>query len=172
MVLGFRFARLSRIFRTDGADWAVGIVGAAGAAALLGADLVLRTGVFQLAMADTLVVIWCGLSGFFGVRSWRRLWRAGRTPPERVVYDLGVRSFGATMLLIAPVIAGGVMWHILNAAHESGAWMAAFVCAILSVLVTFPLSLWLGFAWGSMMSRVGWYGETQPGNRSGLPPAA
>lgn len=171
-VLVFRFARLSEIFRTRGADWVFGILGAAGAAALLGADHFLRWGVFRLTPPDWLILVWCGLSGFFGVRSWRRLWRTGRTPAERVVYDLGVRRFGAIMFWVGPVVAGSILWRMLNATHQSNAWVAAFVSAILCLIVTFPLSLWLGFAWGSIMSRVGWYAEPRAGNGNGLPPAA
>src|SRR5215831_7126153 len=95
---------------SSGADWAVGVLAAAGAAALLGTDHVLHRGAMRLTWADWLVVIWCGLSGFLGVRSWHRLWRNGRTPAERFVYGVGVRRFGAGALLLAPIVAGSVIW--------------------------------------------------------------
>jgi hypothetical protein len=124
----------------------------------------------RLAWADWVVVLWCGLSGFFGVRAWRRLWRSGRTPAERFVYDFGVRGFGAIAILAAPVVAGSVIWRILHVAHDAAAWMAALVCAILSLIVTWPLALWLGFFWGSMMSGAGLHRER--GDGDGLPPPA
>jgi hypothetical protein len=172
MQLVFRFPGLGRIFRTDGADWAIGVVAAAGAAALLGGNHLLRGSAMRLTWADWVVVLWCGLSGFFGVRSWRRLWRSGRTPSERFVYDFGVRGFGAITILVAPWVAGSVMWRILNAAHDTAAWIAALVCAILSLIVTWPLALWLGFLWGSMMSRAGWSRGAGDGDGNGLPPGA
>jgi hypothetical protein len=157
------------LFRSNGAAWAVGVLTATGAAALLGGDHVLRGGAMHLAWADWLVVLWCGLSGFYGVRSSRRLWRTGRTPAERFVYDLGVRGFGVIPILVAPFVAGSVIWRTLKAANDPAAWMAALVCAILSVIVTWPISLWLGFVWGSMMSRARWHAETGAGDSNGLP---
>lgn len=170
MQLVRRSPRLGRLFRANGADWAVGVVAAAGAAALLGGDHLLRGGAMRLAWADWVVTLWCGLSGFFGVRSWRRLWRSARTPSERFVYDFGVRGLGAIAILMAPVVAGSVIWRMLNAAHDSAAWIAALVCAILSLIVTWPLALWLGFFWGSMMSRLGCYRERGVRDGDGLPP--
>jgi hypothetical protein len=172
MPLIFRFPRLGRLFRSDGADWTIGVVAAAGAAALLGGDHLWRGGAMRLTWADWLVVLWCGLSGFCGVRSWRRLWRSGRTPAERFVYDFGVRGFGVIAIVLAPVVTGGVIWRTLTATHDSAAWMAALVCAILSLVVTWPLALWLGFIWGSMMSGVGWNRERRAGDGNGLPPNA
>jgi len=151
----FRLPRLDTVFRSNGADRAFGVIAAGAAAALLGTDHLLRGGAMRLTWPDWVVVIWCGLSGFFGVRAWRRLWRHGRTPAERFVYDLGVRGLGGITVLVAPLVAGSVIWRMLASAHDSAAWMAALVCAILSLIVTWPLSLWVGFVWGSMMARLG-----------------
>jgi hypothetical protein len=172
MRLVFRFPRLSWLFRSRGADWTIGVLAAAGAAALLLGNHLWRADTMRLIWADWVVVLWCGLSGFFGVRAWRRLWRSGRTPAERFVYDVGVRGFGAITILVAPVVAGGVIWRTLSATHDPAAWMAALVCAILSVVVTWPLALWLGFVWGSMMSGSGWRRERRGGQGNGIPPAA
>jgi hypothetical protein len=172
MQLVFQFQRLSRIFRVTGADWTIGVGAAAGAAALLGGEHLLRGSGMRLTWADWVVVLWCGLSGFCGVRSWRRLWRRGRTASERFMYDLGVRGFGVIAILVAPVVAGSVIWRILHAVHDPAAWIAALVCAILSLIVTWPLALWLGFLWGSMMSRTGWQRDPAPGKGNGLPPPA
>jgi hypothetical protein len=170
--LVLRLARFDQVFHSNGADRAIGVVAGAAAAALLGADHLLRGGAMRLTWPDWLVVIWCGLSGFCGVRSWRRLWRHGCTPAERFVHDCGVRGFGNIALLVAPVVAGSVIWRRLNAAHDSAAWMAAIVCAVLSLIVTWPLALWLGFVWGSMTSRLGGYREPRAGGGNGVPPAA
>jgi hypothetical protein len=172
MRLVFRFPRLGRLFRSNGADWTIGLFAAAGAAALLGGEHLWRGGAMRLTWADSVVVLWCGVSGFCGVRAWRRLWRSGRTPTERFVYDFGVRGFGAITILVAPVVAGSVIWRMLSATHDPAAWLAALVCAILSVVVTWPLALWLGFVWGSMMSGAGWCRERRAADRNGLPPAA
>jgi H+/Cl- antiporter ClcA len=35
-----------------------------------------------------------GVGGWWTARTWRKLWRAGRSQWERLVYDYGVRGFG------------------------------------------------------------------------------
>jgi hypothetical protein len=178
MLLAFRLPILSRLFRPAGADWGVAIVSAAGTIALLGAAAVRRSSSFHLSPTDLILVglaLCSGACGFYGVRSWRRLWRAGRTPTERFIYDLGVRGYGAFMLLLSPVLVGIVMWPLTDPMHSPGGLLLIISCVFVAFMIGFPLWLWAGYACGLIMSGVLPYQEARPHpatDSSDLPPAA
>ena len=151
----FNFPRLSRLLRASGADWIVGGIGAAGAGAFFEIFDLNSGQEFALARPDgptLFMMVYCGLAGFLGVKSWRRLWRAGRTPLERVVYDQGVRGFGAFLLLISPacVIFG------LQQADLPPTWQTAClelgIGLFLGFVVGLPGWLWAGYVGGKFMA--------------------
>ena len=175
MALAFRFTPVSNIFRRKGADWAVGIISASIFAFLYGSAVALHSYPNLRLLRNGLpfvgFVVCCGLSGFLGVRSWRRLWRAGRTSAERVVYDAGVRGVGAFMLVVTPVIVGGLIWSISDVAHDPGAWIIVLVCAFMALIMSIPLSLWVGYIWGQIMTLM-LPNDTKFRGPTGLPPPA
>jgi hypothetical protein len=175
VALAFRFTAVSNIFRRKGADWAVGIISAVIFALLYGSAVALHSQPSVRLLKNGLpflgFVACCGLSGFLGVRSWRRLWRAGRTSVERVVYDAGVRGVGASMLVATPVIVGGLIWSIADVVHDPGAWIILLVCAFMALMMSIPLWLWAGYIWGQMMTLM-LPNDTASRGPTGLPPAA
>lgn len=177
MPLTFRFAPLSKLLRAPGADWVVAVIAAAGVAALLGGAVIRHSPSLHPSPADLTLLglaLWSGVSGFFGVRSWRRLWRAGRTPAERFVYDFGVRGYGALMLILTPLLVVIVMVGFVDPVRSSGAWLLVLACAFMALMTSFPLWLWGGYVFGSIMSGMLPYRESAPraAKDTGLPPAA
>jgi len=174
-MLVFTFPRVGRLLRRSGADWVLGAAGALGTGLLLPLAVALRPGHhFRLPPIDPLLVflaLWSGLSGFFGVKAWRRLWRAGRTPLERMVYDHGVRGFGALMYLVTPLTVLLICLFVLDLPR--GLSEFAFLAALEFTVLMIALPLWLcgGYLFGNIMSG----GLSQHDLRrepDGLPPAA
>jgi hypothetical protein len=169
----FRLHWLSRLLRTPGADWVMGIVGIVGIVTWfemlnnLHADHE-----FELSRPDAgiaFMMIYFGLAGFLGVRSWRRLWRAGRTRLERTVYDDGVRGFGAFMMMLSPFIVLLVL--LTNGmSQDRPSFLLALGFSILLGVVVGPLWLWAGFIGGHYMA--GYVGiSDSEGAFTDLPPA-
>ena len=158
MIVSFRFAPVTKLLNRPGADWALGIAAALGTLILIGGAVLLHArGEFHLRTSDALLLLLaalCGACGFAGVRSWRRLWRAGRSRSEQITYDLGVRACGPLMFFLLGAMGGFLAWIGVGKAYDAGARM--FVCggAFMSFMIGLPLSLWAGFLWGSFMSGV------------------
>jgi hypothetical protein len=94
--------------------------------------------------------LFCGLCGWLGVKSWRRLWRSGRNLAERAIYDEGVRGFGALMLIGFPLLMGAWLSIAESGANDPNAWRLVLACVFVLFPVGLPLFLWAGFIWGSL----------------------
>jgi hypothetical protein len=125
----------------------------------------------KLTLYRTFAMAPVAILGFVTVLSWRRLWRIGRDSWETVVYDYGVRGFGATMWACS---VGGVAYMscvlppVANDAWASIAWQASFVAA-LTVSVAGTACLWAGYGWGVAMAAVSGAQASAP--KGTLPPA-
>ena len=93
--------------------------------------------------------VWCGLFGWLGVKSWRRLWRSGRTPQEQMIYDRGVRGWGALMLITMPLLLGIVVWSLDATHRDPNAWLLVLACVLMGFLTGLPVFLWGGYVLGS-----------------------
>jgi len=156
MATSFRAEVLDQILRTRGAAWVCGIIGAVGTVALLAlAKWRHNPAAFGAPNAASgalyFLGVWCGLCGWLGVLSWRRLWRSGRTPLERWTYDLGVRGWGALMLISAPIATAIGVGAAVDIFRDPGAWLLVLACAFMAVWVGLPLCLWGGYVWGSFV---------------------
>src|SRR6266446_9266488 len=154
MALPFRAERLSNFLRMPGADWAIALFGGVGTAFLLGLAVWRRNPeAFDSSYSKhaplLLSGLWCGISGWLGVRSWRRLWRSGRTPQERMIYDRGVRGWGAVMLIAMPLLVGLVVWSVADTYTDPNAWLLILACVFMGFLAGLPVFLWGGYILGS-----------------------
>jgi hypothetical protein len=125
----------------------------------------------KLTLYRTFAMAPVAILGFVTVLSWRRLWRIGRDSWETIVYDYGVRGFGATMWVCS---VGGVAYMsyvlppVANDAWASIAWQASFVAA-LTVSIAGTGCLWAGYGWGVAMAVVS--GAQASAAKGTLPPA-
>lgn len=95
-------------------------------------------------------VIFAG-GGWWTARTWRQLWRAGRSPWERLVYDYGVRGFGfATAVGLTAIIT----WHgwATDSAGVFGRMMTIGLLA--GLFFGTPVSLRLGYFWGTTFAAM------------------
>jgi hypothetical protein len=82
----------------------------------------------------------------------RRLWRHGVERRDHIIYDMGVRRFGALM-------ASFQAWHFfyrLNHGFAEAFQHPAESLAVLALAAVFgiPLGLWCGYVWGRGMAYV------------------
>jgi hypothetical protein len=91
------------------------------------------------------------IGGWWTVRTWRRLWRRGRSQKERAIYDFGVRTYGFSMAVSLFFI---VTWlgRISEAEHWFGPLMVGG--AIAAIFFGVPISLHLGYFWGRIFAAV------------------
>ena len=171
----FRAERISRLMRMKGADWALGFGSAICALILLLSAHTESPFVFRpidsLALGLSLL---CGLSGWFGVRSWRKLWRRGRTRPERLVYDYGVRGWGVMILIATPLIVAFVLLGESHSLRDRYTWRIVITSVVIVVPIALPLCLWGGYAWGLLVGGKSRDPLAEPSgeNQDELPPAA
>ena len=101
-------------------------------------------------IAGTLVLMLLGGLLALGVWSWRRLWRPGRTPWERIVYNHGVKRFGLAIWVGLALLPPAIEWGPLRVVNV---FTTAYVLeAAVSALVTLPVALWGGYLWGRAMA--------------------
>jgi hypothetical protein len=105
----------------------------------------------------------CGICGWYGVRSWRRLWRAGRTTAECLVYDNGVRGWGVCVFLSMPLL---VLYVLAGVGALSTRLFVA--CVIVVAPVALPMCLWGGYLFGTLLS--GASSMDAPNDDDDLPP--
>jgi hypothetical protein len=86
------------------------------------------------------------VSAVLGVMTVRRLWRRGRNPWERMVYDTGVRGVGVWGAISFPIL-----FSILALGTQRSSLEIATV-AVWALIVGMPLSLWAGYWWGRTMA--------------------
>lgn len=91
------------------------------------------------------------VGGWWTARTWRHLWRCGRSAWERLVYDYGVRLFGFATAISIIIIVG---W--LGSTADSGILFGPMM--ILGALAGFffgvPVALNLGYWWGSTLAVI------------------
>ncbi len=85
------------------------------------------------------------LGGGWTVRTWKALWRRGRSQRERLMYDYGVRSMGLITAVSIFLIVTWLGWTA-DSGRFLGPWMIAGALAGLCWSV--PVSLHLGYFWG------------------------
>jgi len=92
-----------------------------------------------------------GVGGWWTARTWRKLWRAGRSQWERLVYDYGVRGsgFGTAVGLVAIITWLG--W----ATDSAGLFGPMMTFGLLGGLFFgIPVALHLGYWWGSTFAAL------------------
>jgi hypothetical protein len=148
-----RAERLSKLLRAPGADWIVAIISVLGTAFLLGLATWRRNpaifaGPYSTYTPLVALSLFCGVFGWFGVKTWRKLWRSGRTPLERIVYDRGVRGFGAMMIIALPIVGGAVALALAGNSQDPAVWMFVAASIFMAIPLSLPMGLWAGYAWG------------------------
>jgi len=85
------------------------------------------------------------IGGWWTVRTWRQLWRRGRSSKERLIYDYGVRTVG---LFTAVSILFIVTW--LGWTTDSGMLFGPLMIggALAALFFGVPVSLHFGYFWG------------------------
>lgn len=136
-----RFDTFDRGLRRPSSGWLLALGAAlAGSALPSGSPLLLRA----------LVAGMLGGAVVFARWTWLRLWRAGSGPKEQIVCDHGVRTIGP-MLYVVLVVSLGFqqsVWDRLQGGTPN-AWIQLVILLVISV----PLALWTGFAWGQLRLR-------------------
>ena len=94
----------------------------------------------------------------WGFRTCRTLWRRGTTPWGRLVYNYGVRGYGAGMAVFF-VVAGAYFGATGFGDFGAGAIRGAAVWAILGALFGIPVGLSMGYFWGRQMA---WFYGLKP----------
>ena len=91
------------------------------------------------------------VGGWWTARTWRQLWRCGRSAWERLVYDYGVRLFGFSTAISIIVIAS---W--LGSTADSGTLFGPMMIlgALAGVFFGVPVALHLGYFWGSIFAAI------------------
>ena len=136
-----RFDTFDRGLRRPSSGWLLALGAAlAGSALPSGSPLLLRAIVAGMLGGAVVFARW----------TWLRLWRAGSGPKEQIVYDHGVRTTGP-MLYVVLVISLGFQQSVWDRLQRGtpNAWMQLVILLVISV----PLALWTGFAWGQLRLR-------------------
>jgi hypothetical protein len=91
------------------------------------------------------------VGGWWTARTWRQLWRCGRSAWERLVYDHGVRLFGfSTAISIICIVS----W--LGSTADSGNLFGPMMIlgALAGVFFGVPVALHLGYFWGNTFAAI------------------
>lgn len=89
------------------------------------------------------------IGGWWTILTWRRLWRGGRDPWERAVYDYGVRTYGLLMSIALIVICA---W--LGGEFDSQRKLMVAVGAIGGLFFGMPVALNMGYFWGLAFATI------------------
>jgi hypothetical protein len=90
------------------------------------------------------------IGAWWTVRTWKRLWRCGRTPRERLTYDRGVRGYGLGKAVAIFCIVTWLGWT--TDVTLFGPMMMAE--ALASIFFGVPISLNMGYFWGSIFATI------------------
>jgi hypothetical protein len=91
------------------------------------------------------------VGGWWTVRTWRQLWRAGRSRWERVVYDYGVRGFGFSTAVALTAIITRLGW----ATDSAGLFGPMMLLGLFAGLFFgTPVALHLGYIWGTAFAAM------------------
>jgi hypothetical protein len=109
--------------------------------------LVFRTRGFLLGFFGTIFAV----GGWWTVRTWRQLWRCGRSPWERLVFDTGVRGAGCMNAICVIAILGWLGWK-----EDSGAPFGPLMIggAVTGLFFGAPVCLHLGYFFGRSFASV------------------
>jgi hypothetical protein len=91
------------------------------------------------------------LGGWWTARTWRQLWRAGRSPWERLVYDCGVRLFGFSNAISIILI---VSWLGSTADYSTLFGPMMNLGALAGVFFGVPVALHFGYWFGTTFAAV------------------
>lgn len=91
------------------------------------------------------------IGGWWTARTWRQLWRAGRSPWERLAYDSGVRGFGFGTAVGLTAIITRLGWAT-DSAGLFGPMMTAGLLA--GLFFGTPVALHLGYFWGTTFAAM------------------
>lgn len=106
------------------------------------------------------------IGGWWTVRTWRRLWRRGRSPWEHIVYDYGVRGFGFGLATALIVIFALIDWKSESGPPDE---LLAAGGALAAIFFGTPVALNLGYFWGAAYAAsIG--AEKDPKIEKGEPP--
>ena len=91
------------------------------------------------------------VGGWWTARTWRQLWRAGRSRWEWLVYDSGVRGFGFSTAVAVTAIITRLGW-----ANDSDGFFGPMMTLGLLAGLFFgtPVALHLGHWWGSRFAAL------------------
>jgi hypothetical protein len=91
------------------------------------------------------------VGGWWTARTWRQLWRRGRSHWERLVYDFGVRGFGFAMAVSLVVIVAWLGWTA-----DSGAIFGPMMLAgaLAGLFFGVPVALHMGYFWGTNFAKL------------------
>ena len=91
------------------------------------------------------------VGGWWTARTWRQLWRAGRSPWERLVFDRGVRGFGLQTGISLIAIIAWVGWR-----EDSDGMFGPMMIggALAGLFFGVPVALHMGYFWGMNVARV------------------
>ena len=91
------------------------------------------------------------VGGWWTARTWRQLWRAGRSEWERAAYDYGVRGFGFGTAVALTAIITRLGW----ATDSAGLFGPMMTVGLLAGLFFgAPLALHLGYFWGTAFAAM------------------
>ena len=147
--LSFRFERINQRMRHPHATWQIPL-GLAVAAFSVRVAMLAITGrtIHDRVLPDLTVALLLGLLGYATVLTWRRLWRRGRDQWEGLVYDAGVRGFGALMMLALSLIT---LWST-RSSDDMLTYGDALMALLVGIPLAGPLGLWAGYLWGRLFA--------------------
>jgi len=91
------------------------------------------------------------VGGWWTARTWRQLWRAGRSPWERLVYDYGVRGVGFSTAVGLTAIIAWLGW----ATDSDGLFGPMMTAGLLTGLFFgTPVALYFGYFWATTTAAV------------------
>ena len=91
------------------------------------------------------------IGGWWTVRTWRQLWRCGRSDWEQLVFDRGVRGFGLQTGISLIAIIAWAGWR-----EDSDGMFGPMMTggALAGLFFGVPVALHMGYFWGMNVARV------------------
>jgi hypothetical protein len=117
----------------------------------------------------TIFVFWAplfGIAGWWAAHAWNQLWRRGRSDRERMVYDYGVRGFGALGALGSILYGAWQGWQ-----NDDGQLFGSLMIfgILAGLFLGTPFFLHFGHWWGTTMAKFMGL-EADARNERGEPP--
>jgi hypothetical protein len=155
---GFHLLAIDRCMRSSHAVLILAFVAASSVVALLLAESGINWAWpdFQLVVITrwrffALFAVIFAAGGWWTARTWRQLWRTGRSRWERLVYDFGVRGFGFGTAVALTAIVTRLGW----ATDSAGLFGPMMTLGLLAGLFFgTPVALRLGYFWGTTFAAL------------------